>query len=107
MKENRPKGLIIIELVAVKPCKSPDYSGWNGWQSIFMETEYGDAWVDKADENSQRLESYKAMTVSARRKIRSRSISTITHATEDDDIESQVRASLRLSPWNRRLRTKC
>ena len=26
-----------------------------------METEYGDAWVDKADENSQRLETYNAM----------------------------------------------
>ena len=34
VKENRPKGLIIIgiELGAVKSCKSPDYSGWNGWQ---------------------------------------------------------------------------
>ena len=50
-----------IELVAVKSCKSPDFSGWNGWQSIVMETEYGDAWVDKADENSQRLETYNAM----------------------------------------------
>ena len=39
------------------------------------------------------------LTKSARRKIRSRSISTITHATEDDDIECQVRASLRMSPW--------
>ena len=63
MKENRPKGLIIIgiELVAVKSCKSSGSSGWNGWQSIVMETEYGDAWVDTADENSQRPESYKAM----------------------------------------------
>ena len=26
-----------------------------------METKYGDAWVDKADENSQRLETYDAM----------------------------------------------
>ena len=63
VKENRPKGLIIvdIELVAVKLHKSPGSSGWNGWQSIVMETEYGDAWVDKADENSQRLETYDAM----------------------------------------------
>ena len=63
MKENRPKGLIIIgiELVAVKSHKSPGSSGWNGWQSIVMETEFGDAWVDKADENSQRLETYDAM----------------------------------------------
>ena len=50
-----------IELVAVKSHKSPGSSGWNGWQSIVMETEYGDAWVDKADENSQRLETYNAM----------------------------------------------
>ena len=49
VKENRPKGLVIvdIELVAVKSCKGPGSSGWNGWQSIVMETEYGDAWVDK------------------------------------------------------------
>ena len=63
VKENRPKGLVIvdIELVAVQSCKSPDHSGWNCWQSIVTETEYGDAWVDKADENSQRLETYDAM----------------------------------------------
>jgi hypothetical protein len=63
LKENRPKGLAIvdIELVAVKSCKGPGSSGWNGWQSIVMETEYGDAWVDKADENRQRLETYDAM----------------------------------------------
>ena len=62
-KENRPKGLVIvdIELVAVKSCKGPGSSGWNGWQSIVMETEYGDSWVDKADENRQRLETYDAM----------------------------------------------
>ena len=32
VKENRLKGLIIvdIELVAVKSCKSPNSSGWNG-----------------------------------------------------------------------------
>ena len=63
VKENRPKGLVIvdIELVAVKSCKGPGSSGWSGWQSIVIETEYGDAWVDKADENSQRLETYDAM----------------------------------------------
>ena len=63
LKENRPKGLVIvdIELVAVKSCKSPDDSAWNGWQSIVMETEYGDAWVDKADENRLRLETYDTM----------------------------------------------
>ena len=63
VKENKPKGLIIvdIELVAVKSHKSPGSSGWTGWQSIVMETEYGDAWVGKADENSQRLETYDAM----------------------------------------------
>ena len=63
VKENRPKGLVIvdIELVAVKSCKGSGSSGWNGWQSIVMETEYGDAWVDKVDENRQRLETYDAM----------------------------------------------
>ena len=57
------KGLIIvdIEMFAMKTCKSPDYTGWNGWQSIVIETEYGDAQVDKADENCQRLETYDAM----------------------------------------------
>ena len=50
-----------IEKIAVKSCKSPDYSGWNGWQNIVIETEYGDALVDKTDENSQSLEMYDAM----------------------------------------------
>ena len=56
VKENKLKDLIIVhcfqfdnEMVAVRSCKSPDYSGWNGWQSIVIETEYGDAQVDKAD----------------------------------------------------------
>ena len=94
-------------MVAVKSCKSSDYSGWNGWQSIVIDTEYGDAWVDKTDENSQSLEMYdaKRRRVNARRKIRSLSKPTSTHVTEDDDIEIQVR-SLRSSPWNRRLRTR-
>ena len=41
----------------------------NGWQSIVIETEFGDAQVDKADEKSQRQETYDAMrktTVSVR-----------------------------------------
>ena len=50
-----------VEMIAVKSCKSSDFSGWNGWQSIITETECGDAWVDKADENSQSLEMYNAM----------------------------------------------
>ena len=68
MKEYKLKDLIIVhcyqfdnEMVAVKLCKSPDCYGWNGWQSIVIETEYGHAQVDKADENSQRLEIYDAM----------------------------------------------
>ena len=68
VKEYKLKDLIIVhcyqfdnEMIAVKSCKSPDYSGWNGWQSIIIETEYGDAQVDKADENSQSLETYDAM----------------------------------------------
>ena len=67
VKEYKLKDLIIVhcyqfdnEMVAVKSCKSPDYSGWNGWQSIVIETEYCDALVDKV-ENSQRLETYDAM----------------------------------------------
>ena len=50
-----------IELVAVKLHKGPGSPGWNGWQSIVLETEYGDAWEDKAHENSQRLETYDTM----------------------------------------------
>ena len=45
----------------MKLCKSPDYSGWNGWQSMVVEIEYGGAQVDKADENSQRVETYDTM----------------------------------------------
>ena len=48
-------------MIVVKSCKSPDYSWWNDWQSIVIETEYGDAWVDKTDENSQSLEMYDVM----------------------------------------------
>ena len=46
MKENRTKGLIIVEIepVAVKSHKGPGSSGWNGWQSIVMETEYDRVW---------------------------------------------------------------
>ena len=51
----------IIELVAVKSHKGPGSSGWNGWQSVVMETEYDRVWVDKADENSQSLETYDIM----------------------------------------------
>ena len=50
-----------IEMFAVRSCKSSDYSGWNGWQSIVIETEYGDVWVDKTDENSQSLKIYNTM----------------------------------------------
>ena len=54
------KGVIIIdiEMIAAKLYKSPDYSRWNGWQSIVIEFEYGDDWLDKADKNSQCLETY-------------------------------------------------
>ena len=46
VEENRTKGLIIveIELVAVKSHKDLGSSGWNGWQSIVMETEYDRVW---------------------------------------------------------------
>ena len=63
VKENKLKGLIIvnIEMFAMKSCKCPVYFRWNDWQSIVIETEYGYAWMDKADENSQCLETYDAM----------------------------------------------
>ena len=63
LKKNMLKGVIIvdIEMIAAKSYKSPDYSRWNGWQSIVIEFEYGDDWLDKADENSQCLETYDAM----------------------------------------------
>ena len=50
-----------IELVAVKSCKGQGSSGWNGWRIIVIETECDEAWLDKADKNSQRLETYDAM----------------------------------------------
>ena len=63
-------------------------SSWKLSANVFGE--------DNADENSLSLEMYdaklKTRRVSARRKIRSRSKPTSTHATEDNDIESQVRA---------------
>ena len=49
----------------------------------------------------------KPRRVSARRKIKSWSKSTSTHATEDDDTVEFSPGSLKKSPWNRRLRTKC
>ena len=114
MKENRPKGLIIIdiELVAVKSHTNPGSSGWNGWQSIVMETEYGDAWVDKTDENSQRLETHDAMhqtTESDLLEAKDQITERINNYERNGGRPtlSQVRAFLRLSPWNRRLRTKC
>ena len=63
LKENKLKGLIIvdIELIEAKSYKSPDFSRWNGWQSIVIEFEYGDDWLDKADKNSQCLETYDTM----------------------------------------------
>lgn len=63
LRENRPSGLAIvdIELVAVKACRGPGSPGWNGWQSVVVERDYGDAWLEKADEHRQRLESYDAM----------------------------------------------
>ena len=59
--QGMPTEDVKIELFAVKSCKGPGSPRWNGWQIIVMETEHGDAWVDQADENSQRLEMYYAM----------------------------------------------
>ena len=63
LKKNMLKGVIIvdIEMIAAKSYKSPDYSRWNGWQSVVIEFEYGDDWMDKADGNSQCLETYDTM----------------------------------------------
>ena len=72
VEENKLKGLIIvdIEMFAVKSYKSPVYSWWNDWQSIVIETEYGHAWMDKADENSQCLETYDSMRVQINKYVR-------------------------------------
>ena len=113
LKKNMFKGVIIvdIEMIAAKSYRSPDYSRWNGWQSIVFEFECGDDWMDKADGNSQCLETHDTMrkTTESERKAKDQITEqpTIPYATEDDDIESQVRASLRPIPWNQRLRTKC
>ena len=63
LKKNMLKGVIIvdIEMIAAMSYQSPDYSRWNGWQSIVIEFEYGDDWMDKADGNSQCLETYDTM----------------------------------------------
>ena len=45
----------------MKSCKGQGSSGWNGWRIIVIETECDEAWLDKADKNSQRLETYDAM----------------------------------------------
>ena len=106
-KENMLKGVIIvdIEMIAAKSYKSPDYSRWNGWQSIVFEFEYGDG-MDKADENSQCLETCDNMrkTTESEREAKDQ----IT-----EQINKYVRARFHLAPlksgsWkDRRLRTNC
>ena len=51
------KELALLKDLIIVHCYQVD----NEWQSIVTETEYGDAQVDKADKNSQRLETYDAM----------------------------------------------
>ena len=50
------KELVLLKDLIIVHCYQVD----NEWQSIVTETEYGDAQVDKADKNSQRLETYDA-----------------------------------------------
>ena len=57
-----------IELVAVKSCNSS--FGWNGRHHIVIGTECDDAWVDKADKNSQRPETYDAMRKTTEREAK-------------------------------------
>ena len=80
-----------IEMIAVRSCKSSDYSGWNGWQSIVIETEYGDVWVDKTDENSQSLKIYSTM-----------------HQTTENELETkdQIRKTTSVPTKDRRSRTR-
>jgi hypothetical protein len=60
MTSNRPQGCVIIdvELVALDPNRGPGTPGWQGWQSLFMEREKGDRWLEEADEVRKQLETF-------------------------------------------------
>jgi len=60
MKANRPQGCIImdVELVALDSCRGPGSAGWRGWQSLVMERETGDQWLEEADGRRKQLETF-------------------------------------------------
>jgi len=60
MKGNRPQGCVImdVELVGMDPCRGPGSPGWKGWQSLVIERETGDRWLEEADERRKQLETF-------------------------------------------------
>lgn len=60
MKGNRPQGCVImdVELVGMDPCRGPGSPGWKGWQSLVVERETGDRWLEEADERRKQLETF-------------------------------------------------
>jgi len=60
MKGNRPQGCVImdVELVHMDPCRGPGSPGWKGWQSLVVERETGDRWLEEADERRKQLETF-------------------------------------------------
>ena len=91
-----------IEMVAVKSCKSPVNSRWNDWQSIVIEVEYGDTGIDKAEENSQYLQTYDAMhkTTESEREAKD-------PFTKQNNMYAQVRFLRSIIPQIQRLRLRC
>ena len=90
VKENMFKGLIIVD---IEPATVKHHR----------------VWMDKADENSQYLETYDAMhkTTESEREAKG-PITTSTYATEDDDIVGFSFCSQSSGSWkDRRLRLRC
>ena len=116
VKEYKLKDLIIVhcyqfdnEMVAVKLCKSPTIpGGMVGRASSLKLSTVMLKWtrlMRTVNVWRHTTPCAKRRRVSARRKFRSWSKSTSTHATEDDDIVEFSPGSHQSSPWNRRLRT--
>jgi len=60
LKSNRPAGCICmdVEVVAMDACRGPGSSGWRGWQSLVVERETGDQWLEEADQRRKQLETF-------------------------------------------------
>eukprot|EP00405_Crypthecodinium_cohnii_P018435 CAMPEP_0206477662 /NCGR_PEP_ID=MMETSP0324_2-20121206/35544_1 /ASSEMBLY_ACC=CAM_ASM_000836 /TAXON_ID=2866 /ORGANISM="Crypthecodinium cohnii, Strain Seligo" /LENGTH=646 /DNA_ID=CAMNT_0053953725 /DNA_START=69 /DNA_END=2009 /DNA_ORIENTATION=+ len=60
LKGNRPQGCVImdVEVVALDPNRGPGTSGWKGWQSLVIEREMGDEWLEQADGRRKQLETF-------------------------------------------------